>query len=164
MQAPDQRFLIPALVGDAGFSGVFLGALSTLHRARVCRVARRVRPLSSDSAARLSSELLVHRAAQGMRMQCTDQSGTAQSRAASVLAFSRGRTALPPTRELSPTSTTAPPDKVPASHLIIRAGGPSRARCACGRADGGWLAGRSARPRSWSPGGQGWRCGRRARA
>ena len=37
------------------------------------RVARRVRPLSSRFAAGFSSEPLVHRAAQGMRMQCPDQ-------------------------------------------------------------------------------------------
>jgi len=36
-------------------------------------VARRVRPLSCRFAVSFSLELLVHRAAQGMRMQCTDQ-------------------------------------------------------------------------------------------
>jgi hypothetical protein len=73
VQAPDQRFLVPAIGGDAGFSGVFLGALSMLRRACHGRVARRVRPLSSRFVAGFSLEPPVHRAAQGIRMQCTDQ-------------------------------------------------------------------------------------------
>ena len=163
-QAPDQRYLVPALGGDESFSGGFLGALSILRRACHGRVARRVRPRSSGFAAGFSSEPLAHRAARGMPMQRPDQSRAAQSRAASLLVL-RGRTASPPARELSPTRTTVPCRQgARESPDLIRAGGPSRQRCACGRADGGWLAGRSARPRSWSPGGQGWRCGRRARA
>jgi hypothetical protein len=51
VRAPDQRFLIPALVGDASFSGGFLGALSTLRRACHGKVARRVWPLSCGFAA-----------------------------------------------------------------------------------------------------------------
>ncbi len=39
-QAPDQRLLGPALVGDAGFSGGFLEAMSILRRTRHSRVAR----------------------------------------------------------------------------------------------------------------------------
>jgi len=87
-QAPDQRFLIPALVGDASFSGVFLGALSTARRADVCRVARRVWPLSCGFAAGFSVELLAHSAAQGMRTQCPDQrdpDGTGQRSVFGVL-------------------------------------------------------------------------------
>jgi len=88
VQAPDQRFLIPALVEDASFSGVFLGALSTLRRACHGRVARRVWPLSCGFAAGFSVELLAHSAAQGMRTQCPDQrdpDGTGQRSVFGVL-------------------------------------------------------------------------------
>ena len=73
LQASDQRFLVLVPVGGAGFSGVFLGALSRLHRACHGRVARRVRPLSCQFAAGFSSELMVPSAAHGMRTQRPDQ-------------------------------------------------------------------------------------------
>ncbi|MHB8437039.1 MAG: hypothetical protein ACYDC0_14405 [Acidimicrobiales bacterium] len=41
MQAPDQRCLVLALVEDVGFSGVFLGALSSLHPHAHAGCARR---------------------------------------------------------------------------------------------------------------------------
>ncbi len=58
----------------------------------MCRVARRVRPLSCGFAAGCPLELLVHRAAQGMRTQCTDQSLRADLRHVS---FGTGRSHLP---------------------------------------------------------------------
>ena len=62
VQAPDQRFLVPGLVGVAGFSGGFLGALSTLRGACHGRVARRVRRLSSGFAIEASSPAHLHKA------------------------------------------------------------------------------------------------------
>ena len=71
VQALDQRFFIPALVGVAGFSGGFLGALSMLRRARHGSLAQRARPLNCPFAAGSLLELLAHRAAQGMHTRRT---------------------------------------------------------------------------------------------
>ena len=59
--------------GNASFSGGFLRGLINLRMACVCRVARRVRPLGCGFVGGFSLELLVHRAALGMRTHSPDQ-------------------------------------------------------------------------------------------
>ncbi len=61
VQVPDQRFLIPALVGDASFSGVFLGACSSCPVQGYAGCARR------DMAGELRFRIDRHADAAGRR-------------------------------------------------------------------------------------------------
>lgn len=71
MQAPDQRFLKERR--ECEFLGWISRGLINLRMACVCRVARRVRPLGCGFVGGFSLELLVHRAALGMRTHSPDQ-------------------------------------------------------------------------------------------
>ena len=81
VRAPDQRFLVLRPVGDAGFSGVFLGACSACPVQAYARPTQGVRfaiwPMSCgfvpDGGSPAPTEVVLRVHAQGMRMHCLDQ-------------------------------------------------------------------------------------------